>query len=156
MSIFGKPLKEYLRFSQGLLIVTAAVGIMRLVLSLLGVPDAAAYPLSLTVLMIFGIGYFPIRVHLAGFGTYRHVLILIVLQLLVAESIVALGIGITAVTGTENIFSAPEFSGGAETHWGHALSHLLGGPTVFALIEWAPASLILLVARRVWTNPRGG
>lgn len=154
MRLFGKPLGDYVRFSRGVLIVTAAVGIVRLALSLAGAPDTVAYPFSVTLVMIFSVGYFPIRVHMARFGGYRHVLVLLSLQLLVAETIVAFGIAITAVTGDVNIFSIPEFSGGTQSHWVHALTHLLGGPTIFALIEWAPASLILLVARRVWKSPR--
>jgi hypothetical protein len=93
---------------------------------------------------------FAIRTHTAGFGSYRHLLVLLALQILLAELIVAGGIAITAVTGVENVFSIPEFSGGGEiSHWMHALTHLLLGPTLFALILWLPASLVHFVTSKV-------
>jgi hypothetical protein len=145
MKLFGKTLGDYLRFGRGILILTAVVGLLRLGLSLAGAPTDVAFWFSVSALMLVSMVYFPIVVRVTGFGGYRHVLVLLALQIFVAEFIVSVGIAITAVTGVTNIFSIPEFSGTLESHWIHALTHLVLGPTLFALILWIPASIIYWV-----------
>jgi hypothetical protein len=70
----------------------------------------------------------------------------------VANVIISAGIAITAVTGTLNIFSTPEFSGNTN-HWFHAATHLIGGPTLFSAILWIPAALVMLVTKFAVKTP---
>jgi hypothetical protein len=150
MQVFGKSLADYIRFGRVVLIATAVVGLARLGLSQGGAPDSVSVWFSLTAVMMVGMLDFSIRTRTTGFGSYRHLLVLLVLQLLLSQVIVATGIAITAVTGAENIFSVPEFSGDlGRNYWAHAATHLLGGSTVFALILWLPASLIHFITGRV-------
>ena len=152
MTLFGKTLSDYVEFQKIFLILTAAVGVIRLELSLAGAPMEIAVWFSLTGIQLIGLLYYAVRVHTTGFGGFRHVLILIAIQSLVSNVIISAGIAITATTGVVNIFSTPEFSGGIN-HWVHAATHLAGGPTVFSLILWIPACLVMLVTKLIVKVP---
>lgn len=160
MSLFGKNLNDYIQFAKVILILTAGVGLIRLSLSLAGAPETVTVWFSLNGVTVLAIVYFPIRVHKSGFGGYRQVLVLLAMHLLVAALIIAAGISITAVTGIDNIFSIPEFSGASGTqapnHWFHAATHLIGGPTIYALMAWIPASVVLFVTKRILKKPVDG
>ncbi len=152
MKLFGKTFSEYVQFQKVFLIATAVVGLTRLGLSLAGADNSLATYFSMTVVQLAGLIYYAIRVHTTGFGSYPQVLILISIQSFVANVIISAGIAITAVTGTLNIFSTPEFSGNAN-HWFHAATHLIGGPTLFSVILWVPAALVMLVTKFAVKTP---
>ncbi len=160
MSLFGKNLNDYIQFAKGILILTAVVGILRLSLTLAGAPEGVTWWFSLTGVTLLAIVYFPIRVHRSGFGSYPQVLVLLAMHLLVAGLIITAGISIAVVTGVDNIFSMPEFSGRSATeapnHLAHAATHLIGGPTISALIVWIPASVVMFVTKLVLKNPVDG
>jgi hypothetical protein len=147
MTIFGKPISEYVRFQKFMLAVVAAVGLSRLLLSLLSANNIAAW-FSMTVLVLVGVVLYPFLVHIKKFGGYRHVLVLLSLQLVLTGLIIVLGIGIAVLTGSGNIFSGEDVGPiGAEV--GHAAQHLIGGPIIVALILWIPSSVILFLTRLV-------
>jgi hypothetical protein len=148
MTIFGKKLSEYVAFQKYFLAAIAAVGILRLVLSLAGVPDSAARWLSMTVLTLAGVFYYGMTVHTTGFGSYRQLLPVLALQSIVAHSIAIVGILISAATGRANIFTAPEYGGGGSVAV-HVLGHVLAGMVVGPLIGWAIGSLVLFVTKKV-------
>ena len=148
MSVFGKSLSEYIKFQKIFLIVTVAVGLIRLGMSMAGVPNSIATYFSMTAVSLVGIVYYAIAVHTKGFGSYMQVFILVAIQSTLANVIVSLGIAITAVTGVINIFSTPEFSGAAAP-WPHAASHLLLGPTVIALVYWIISVPLMFVTKKV-------
>jgi hypothetical protein len=58
MKIFGKSLSDYIRFERRFLILVLVVGLARLALSLLGVPNSTVKFLSLTVLYLLGMLYY--------------------------------------------------------------------------------------------------
>ena len=151
MKLFGKTLGEYIKFEKAFLLVTIVVGLIRLGLTLSGVPNAVATWFSMTALSLFGVVYLPISVHRRGFGAYKQVFVLLSLQLLASGVIIATGITIAGVTGVSNIFQidSPNANPAA-----HAAQHLLGGPTIFALIFWLPASLILFVTKKLQKSQR--
>src|SRR5262249_47765158 len=113
MQIFGKPLADYVRFSKVFWILIAVTGVTRLILSLSGAPNATARWLSMTAIAWLAVLYFGVRVHTSGFGTYRHLLPIFAILNLTDQVIAIAGILIAIVTGTANIFSAPEFAFGA-------------------------------------------
>jgi hypothetical protein len=145
MKIFGKSLSEYVSFEKGFLILILVVGLARLILSLAGVPNATVKFLSLTVLTLLGLLYYSVRVYTSGFGSYKQLLPVLALQVILSNLIVISGIVLSIVTGKENIFSAPE-AGGAR--WGHAFAHVLA-MIVVSLIFWGIGSLIMLLAKKV-------
>jgi hypothetical protein len=88
MMIFGKRLSEYIAFSKLFLGLILIVGVARLSLALGDVPNSAAKWLSITVVMWIGVLYDSIRVHVSGFGSYKQLLSICVLQLCTAQLVI--------------------------------------------------------------------
>ena len=150
MKIFGKGFSDYVAFEQAFLIVVLVVGVARLGLSLLGVPNSTTRFVSLTVVLLLGMIYYAVRVYTSGFGSYSQLLPVLALPVIVANSIIIAGIVIAILTGRNNIFSAPEFSPGRVDGktWGHVGGHVIAmivGPLIF----WAVGSLIMLVTKKI-------
>src|SRR6267143_1927037 len=103
MTIFGKRLSEYVAFSKPFLGLILVVGIARLALSLGGVPNSTGKWLSVTAVIWVGVLYFSIRVHTSGFGSYKHLLPILVLQSFAAQVIIVPAIVLAIFTGHDNI-----------------------------------------------------
>jgi hypothetical protein len=151
MTIFGKSFSEYVSFSKLFLILIPLVGLLRLGLSLQGVPVETVRWFSMSVVGLIAVIYYAIRVHTSGFGSYKQLLVLFVLQSLVAQAVSVLAIVLTMITGVENVFSAPEFGG---SQWFHVIAHLIFATPIGALMSWAFGSLILLITRKVSPTPQ--
>ena len=150
MTIFGKRLSEYVAFAKPFLILILVVGILRLALSLGGAPNSFARWLSITVVMWIGAIYFSIRVHTSGFGTYKHLLPLLVLQSVTAQLVIVPSIILAIVTGHDNIYSVPEFAfGGDGKTWVHVGAHLFIGTTVGPLISWLVGCVIMFATKKL-------
>ena len=149
MRVFGKPLSDYVRFEKVFLGIVAAVGLLRLGLSVAGVPDTTSRWLSMNVVIWAGVFYYGAAVHTKGFGSYKQLLVLVSLPILILHVIAVTGILLT-IAGLPNVFAAPEYSGPAATNqWLHALVHLTIGMVVAPLIAWGVGSLVLLGAKRI-------
>jgi hypothetical protein len=148
MTIFGKKLSEYVHFQRVILGLILVVGLARLFLSLAGVANETVRFFSMTVIGVAAVFYYGIRVHTRGFGSYKHLLPLLVIQSVVANGITILGILITYFTGHANIFTAPEFGGTMRIRW-HILGHVVGGLVIGPLIGWLIASIVMWVTKRV-------
>jgi hypothetical protein len=153
MTIFGKRLSEYVAFSKPFLGLILMVGIARLALSLGGVPNSTAKWLSITAVIWVGVLYFSIRVHTTGFGSYKHLLPIFVLQSFAAQVIIVPAIVLAIFTGHDNIYSAPEFSFGQDGKtWLHVGAHLLLGTTIGPLIGWLVGCLIMFATKKLVTR----
>jgi hypothetical protein len=154
MTIFGKRLSEYVAFTKYFLVLILVVGIARLALSIAGVPNSTAKWVSISAVALIALVYTSIRVHTSGFGSYKHLLPLFVLQSLTGQLVIIAGIVLAIFTGTDNIFSAPEYSGGGDGKtWLHVVAHLVLGSTVGPLIAWLVGSAIMFVVKKI--APRG-
>ena len=144
--MFGKSLSEYLKLQKWILVLIVAVWVARFGLSLASVPASRYF--SVTWMLVLGAVYYGVVVA-KGFGSYRQLYPLNLIQSLLAEGLVALGIAIGIVTGMANIFTAPEFSVGFEgMSWTHVLAHIVvPGAIVLPLAGWALSSIVLLVTR---------
>jgi len=152
--IFGKRFSEYVRFQQVILGLILVVGLAKLAMTLAGMPNSTTKWLSLTVLTLVGVFYYGVRVHTSGFGSYKQLLPLTFNQNVLAHAIVIVGIVIGIVTGHDNVFTAPEYSGGGEGKtWGHVGAHVLVGMIVATLLGWLVASIVMWVTRRVAGRP---
>ena len=148
--IFGKRFSEYVRFQQVILGLILVVGLAKLAMTLAGMPNSTTKWLSLTVLTLVGVFYYGVRVHTIGFGSYKQLLPLTFNQNVLAHAIVIVGIVIGIVTGHDNVFTAPEYSGGGDGKtWGHVGAHVLVGMIVATLLGWLVASIVMWVTRRV-------
>jgi len=149
MTIFGKRLSEYVQFCKPFLILIAAVGIVRLALSLAGVPNTTARWFSVTAVSWIGVLYYAIRVPSTGFGSYKQLLGLVGVQSLVAQAFTAAVVVLAIVTGHDNIYSLPEFSGGSDGKtWVHAGAHLFLATPILTLAGWLVGSAILFVTKK--------
>jgi hypothetical protein len=144
--MFGKRVSEYLDFQKPFLAAVAVVGLLRLGLSIAGVPNSATRWLPMNVVSWAAVFYYGLTVHTRGFGSYRHLLPLGFFQILVQQLVAVLGI-VLAMAGVDNVYAAPEFTFGM-TPLTHLLSHLTIGLVVPSLLFWAIGSLVLLVARK--------
>jgi hypothetical protein len=152
--MFGKRVSEYLAFQWPLLVLTAAVGLARLGLSLAGTPDATVKWLSMNVLLWAGAVYYGVAVQRRGFGGYKQLLPLVTFQVAVLHAVAVTGI-LLSIAGASNVFAAPEYSGpAAQNQWLHALAHLTIGMVVASLLLWGVASLALWIAKRAARRPR--
>jgi hypothetical protein len=154
--MFGKRALEYLRFQKAWLILLAVVGLGRLLLSLAGLPDRMVMFLSMTVVGWLAVFYYGVAVHTRGFGSYRHLLPLMLFQVILVQAIAVFGI-LLAIAGLPNIYAAPEYSGPpfarSTNQWSHALAHLTIGIVAPVLLGWAVGSLVLLITKRVSRRP---
>jgi hypothetical protein len=150
MRVFGKSLGEYVSFQKVILILIVIVGAGRLALSLGGVSNSIGKWLSITAVMALGTIYYPIRAAISGFGSYRHLLPMLVIQDVLAQSIIILGIAIAIFTGRDNIFSEPEFarSENGKT-WSHAAAHAVFGMILAPLMFWLIAAGIMFITKKL-------
>ena len=152
--IFGKRCSDYLRFQRVILGLILVVGLARLALSLAGLPNDTTKWLSITVVTLAGIFYYGVRVHTRGFGSYKQLLPLVFNQNVLAHGIIAIGIIIGIVTGRDNVFTAPEYSGGGDGKtWFHVAAHVVAGMIGFSLVGWLLASIVMWVTKRVARRP---
>jgi hypothetical protein len=148
--MFGKSLSDYLRFQGVVLAVIVVVAIARLGMSLAGMPNDTVKWMSVTGVMLLGLIYYSVAVHTKGFGSYKQLYGLLLIQSFMTETLVALAIVLAIVTGTSNIYTAPEYSGGGDgKNWGHVVAHLVVGAVVLPLVTWLIGSLILFVTKKV-------
>src|SRR5882724_4652515 len=100
--MFGKTLREYVHFERWILIFIVVVFALRLGLSLAGVskpeipvmtstgiptiPKATEW-ISINLVLLVGILYCAVAVHTRGFGTYKHLFPLLLLQTIIAHEL---------------------------------------------------------------------
>jgi hypothetical protein len=148
--MFGKSVGQYLSFERWFLVAIVVVFVARLALSLAGTPNATVKWFSVTVVLLLGTLYYGVAVHTRGFGSYKQLYPLSLFQSLLGEGLVALGVALGIVTGQDNIYTAPEYSGGIDgKNWLHVFAHLVIAAVVLPLVSWAISSLVLLVTRKV-------
>lgn len=149
MIVFGKSVSLYVRFLRPILGFILVVGIVRLLLSLAGVSVASVRFFSLTGAWFVGLVFASISVHTKGFGSYKQLLALVGVQSLVAQAFTAAVVVLAIVTGQDNIYSIPEYSGGADGKtWGHAGAHLFLAAPILTLAGWLIGSAILFVTKK--------
>ncbi len=148
--MFGKSVGQYVSFQRWFLVAIVVVFVVRLGLSLAGTPNATAKWVSVTVMLLLGTLYYGVAVHTRGFGSYKQLYPLLLFQSLLGEGLVALAIVLAIVTTQDNIYTAPEYSGGGDgKNWMHVFAHVVVAAVILPLVSWAIASLVLLVTKKV-------
>ena len=147
--MFGEKLSEYIQFERWILILVAVAFVIRLVISVAGTPFAETRWVSINLVLLVRLIYCSIAVHTSGFGSYKQLFGLLLVQNVFAHTCIALGIAIAIVTGRENAFTVPEVSGGGNgATWFHALLHLFGG-FIAPVFFWIIGSAILFVTKKL-------
>lgn len=148
--MFGKTVSQYLGFQKVVLALIVAAFLVRLALSLSGQPNSVGKWVSVTVVLLAGLVYYGVRVHTSGFGSYKQLYPLVLFQSLVGEGLVALAVALGILTGTDNIYTAPEYSGGGDgKNWAHVIAHLVVAAVILPLISWGLSSLVLFVTKKL-------
>jgi hypothetical protein len=160
--MFGKSLSEYVAFQKPILILIAAVWALRLGLSMAGVPVAGAQFVSVTGVLVLGALYYGWAVGQKGFGSFKQLYGLNLVQGVFSQTLVALAIVLAIVIGQDNIYTTPEFYPPAQgigvlglplppdgKNLGHAIEHIVvAGAIGFPIIGWLLGSLVLLATRK--------
>ncbi len=150
MTIYGKTVSQYVQFQGPILGFILVVGLARLALSLAGVSTSSVKYFSLTAAWLLGLVILSILVHTRSFGSYKQLLPLVAIQTLVAHAFTAAAVVLAIVTTRDNIFSLPEYSGGADGKtWLHVGAHLFLAIPVVTLGGWLIGSAILSLTRKV-------
>jgi len=148
--MFGKTVAQYLGFQKVVLALIVLAWLVRLALSLGGAPNATARWISVTVVLLLGVLYYGVAVHTRGFGSYKQLYPLVLFQSVLGQGLVALAIVLAILTGGDNIYTAPEYSGGGDgKNWLHVVAHLVIGAVILPLVSWGVSSLVLLVTKKV-------
>jgi len=160
--MFGRSLGEYVRFMKPVLVLITVVWAARLALSMAGVPIGFGKVFSITIVLLATILYYPWALHRSGFGSFKQLYALFLIQGVYSQTLVALAIVLAILTGTDNIYTVPEFyppsQGGSSfpvdgKNFGHAAAHIvLAGAIFIPAVSWIVGSLVLAVMRR--TSPR--
>ena len=160
--MFGKSLSEYVAFQKPILILIAAVWALRLALSMAGVPISGAQFMSVTEVLVLGALYYGWAVGRKGFGSFKQLYGLNLVQGIFSQTLVALAILLAMVLGQDNIYTTPEFYPPAQgigvlglplppdgKNLGHAIEHIVvAGAIGFPIIGWLLGSLVLLATRK--------
>ena len=152
--MFGKSVGQYLSFQKLFLAAIVVFFLVRLGMSLAGMPNATTKFVSVTVVLLIGTLYYGVAVHTRGFGSYKQLYPLALFQSLLGEGLVALAIVLAIFTGRDNIYTAPEYSGGGDgKNWFHVIAHLVVAAVVMPLVSWGVSSLVMLVTKAVARRP---
>src|SRR6516164_500481 len=106
--MFGKKLPEYFRFESWILVLIVVVFLARLGLSLSGTPFSVNRWVSINIVLLVGLLYCSVAVHTRRFGSYSQLFGLLLMQGFLAHILIALGIVLGIVTGTDNAYTVPE------------------------------------------------
>jgi hypothetical protein len=146
--VFGKKFSEYVQFEWWILTLIAVVWAIRLGLSLAGTTFEVDRWISINIVLLLGLIYCSIAVHLRRFGSYKQLFGLLLVQTVFAHILIACGIVLGIITGTDNIFTIPEVSGGGDgKSWGHVAAHAIAG-FVLPVITWLIGSALLFVTKK--------
>ena len=148
--MFGKTVAQYLGFQKVVLAVIVLAFLVRFAISLAGAPNSVARWVSVTVVLLVGVVYYGVAVHTSGFGSYKQLYPLVLFQSVLGEGLVALAVALAILTGSDNIYTAPEYSGGGDgKNWLHVVAHVVIAVVVLPLVSWGVSSLIMLVTKKV-------
>jgi hypothetical protein len=156
--MFGKPLSAYISFQKPVLILIAAVWALRLGLSMAGVSVAGVKWVSVTVVLLLASLYYGWAVGQKGFGSFKQLYALNLIQGVYSQTLVALAIVLAMIIGKDNIYTIPEFyppsQGGSPLppdgkNIGHALAHIfLAGALFIPIVGWLLSSVVHLATRK--------
>jgi hypothetical protein len=147
--MFGKKFSEYVRFERWILVLVAIAFVARLTISLAGTSFTETRWVSINLVLLAGLIYCAVAVHTTGFGSYKQLFGLMLVQNAFAHLLITFGIILGIVTGRENAFTVPEVSGGGNgATWLHAVAHLAAA-ILAAVVAWLIASVILFITKQL-------
>ncbi|MDA2926400.1 hypothetical protein MYX78_04070 [Acidobacteria bacterium AH-259-G07] len=149
MNIFGRSFGEHLMRLTPALGLVGAVWVLRLVLDATGFPHWLVNPLSVTVAIAASVLLAVLLIHVRWSGGYSDVLFASMLLAAWGHFLIVAAILFSVLTGIENIYTAPEFSGpmSDRLHLRHICGHLTIGIGLNTLLGAAMGCLVLWLLR---------
>jgi len=146
--VFGKKLSEYIQFDRWILILIVVVFAIRLGMSLAGTSFTLTRWVSINIVLLLGLVYCSVAVHSSGFGSYKQLFGLLLVQWVPAHLLIASAIVLGIITGVDNAYTLPEVFGGSDgKNWFHVFAHTIGG-FILSAIAWLIGSVILFVTKK--------
>lgn len=149
MKIFGHPLSEYFRLLAPLFGLIAAVWALRWVLDAAGAPHGLVRVVSVSVATAASVLVAAALIHTRRFGGYANVVVAIALLAVWEQLLIVTAIAFGILTGTNNIYSAPEYTPHGADPMGHIVGHLVGGIGFGTLFGAAMGCGLLWMLRRL-------
>jgi hypothetical protein len=150
MKIGEHGLRDHLRLLAPLFGLITAVWALRLVLHLAGAPMQLVRIFSVGVAGSVSVLVAAFLIHFKRFGSYSNVVVSAFLLVLYAQLLIVLAIAFAAITRTQNVFVATEFSFHM-TYTQHIAAHLTVILVFQSLMAAGMACLLLLMLR--WLVP---
>ncbi|HEV8130522.1 MAG TPA: hypothetical protein VGQ81_04680 [Acidobacteriota bacterium] len=154
MKISGQNLRGHVRLLKPLFALIFIVWLLRLLLYAAGSPQWLVTSASVTVTLAACVLLATALIHVRKFGGYTNVVLATVLLVAWTQLLIVGAIEFSVITGTNNIFSAPEYSfpGHDPSHLKHILGHLTFGLGFGTLIGAAVGCLLLFLLRLILPN----
>jgi len=141
-------LREHIRFLMPLFGLIAAVWLLRLVMDKAGAPPTVVRMVSVTVAGAASILLAVVLIHFKGFGSYASVVVASFLLEFWTQLLICSAIAFSALTGTTNIYTAPEYSPGYGP-LAHIFGHITFGLGFGTLFGAAMGCLLLWLLRLI-------
>ena len=148
MKIFGHGLSDYIRLLAPLFGLIAAVWALRLVLDAAGAPPGVVRVFSVTIAGTISLLLAVVLIHTRRFGGYPHVVVAVALLVFWEQLLIVGAIAFSMLTGTQNVFAAPEYTPHAQSQVQHIVGHLSFGLGFGTLFGTAMGCLLLWMLKR--------
>jgi hypothetical protein len=148
MRIGGHGLRDHIRLLMPLFGLIVAVWLLRLVMDKAGAPPTAVRMVSVTVAGAASILLAVLLIHFKAFGSYGNVVVAAFLLEFWSQLLICSAIAFSAITGTTNIYTAPEYSFHSSPG-AHIFGHLTGVLGFDTLFGAAMGCLLLWILRRL-------
>ena len=148
MKIGSHGLREHIRLLMPVFGFIAAVWLLRIVLDKAGTPPTIVRMVSVTVAGAASVLLATLLIHFKAFGSYASVVASAFLLELWSQSLICLAIAFSVLTGTTNVYSAPEYTHGM-SQLGHIIGHMTFGLGFGTLFGAAMGCLLLWLLRRI-------
>jgi hypothetical protein len=148
MKISGYGVRDHIRLLAPLFGLIAAVWALRLVLDAAGAPSHLVRAFSVTVAGAIAVLLAAVLIHTRHFGGYPSVALASLLLVAWEQFLIVVAIAFSALTHTQNVYAAPEYSPPAGP-WAHILGHLTFGLATGMLFGTVMGSILLWTLRRL-------
>jgi len=154
MRIGGHGLREHIRFLMPLFGLITAVWLLRLVMDKAGTPPMVVRMVSVTVAGAASILLAVLLIHFKAFGSYGNVVAAAFLLEFWSQFLICSAIAFSVLTGTTNIYTAPEFSP-RSGQMAHIMGHITFGLGFGTLFGGGMGCLLLWLLRLIVPLARG-
>ncbi len=155
MKIGKHGLREHIRLTMPMFVLIAAVWALRIILAAANSPEWITRITSVTTTIAVAVLLAVLLIHFKRFGGYASVVVAALLFNLWAQALIIAAILFAQVTGSENIYTAREYSlpGEPGSHMRHIYAHLTFSIGIGTLVGATFGCLLLLLLRKLGPSP---